>query len=201
MKSFMIPYFTLPKYFERLSIDDQCRYMQLREDISKSFLQSKNAKICDNFQNVFDLIRGYVNREPSSENDRALVCGIMWVDDKIIINTRQLQLVIGKCKSSINNGIQTIGYVSMPTSADIAVVIGRRFPFLKNSFAELRQWTVRRLSVSHQLPPPPPPPLPAVEHHFDANVFEFLGNDSLQVFDFQPLPNFCVSAFDPFQLD
>ncbi|KAH0793345.1 potassium/sodium hyperpolarization-activated cyclic nucleotide-gated channel 1 [Histomonas meleagridis] len=67
------------------------------------------------------------------------------MEDHIVINTRQLQHIIGKCKSSINNGIQAIGYVLVQTTAEIASELGKLFPFLKSNFSEMRQWTVRKL--------------------------------------------------------
>ena len=137
---------SFPKFFGQLSQIDQVEYINLQKNILKSFLISKNPKICDNFQNVFDLMKEYIQKDPETQNIKSLVCGIFWMDDYIVINTRQLQYIIGKCKSSINNGIQAIGYVLVPTTAEIATELGKLFPFLKNNFSEMRQWTVRKLS-------------------------------------------------------
>ncbi|KAH0793632.1 potassium/sodium hyperpolarization-activated cyclic nucleotide-gated channel 1 [Histomonas meleagridis] len=93
------------------------------------------------------------------------------MNDYIVINTRQLQYIIGKCKSSINNGIQAIGYVLVPTTAEIAIELGKIFPFLKNNFSEMRQWTVRKLRTQEEVP---------------VKVKQAPITEKLDIFDFNP---------------
>jgi hypothetical protein len=71
------------------------------------------------------------------------VCGICWIPDGIAINTRQLRLLVGKCKSSINAMFQNIGYATIPTTRDYGTTLVELLPVLKDNFSELRKWTVR----------------------------------------------------------
>jgi hypothetical protein len=66
-----------------------------------------------------------------------------WIHDGIAINTRQLRLLVGKCKSTINAMFQSIGYATIPSARDYANTLVEIFPVLKDNFAELRRWTVR----------------------------------------------------------
>ena len=168
---------------------------------------SKNSKICDNFQNVFDSIKRYVKSNQEAENIRSLVCGILWVDDYIVINTRQLQHVIGKCKSSINNGIQAIGYVSIQTSADIAVILGKKFPFLKNNFSEMRQWTVRRLQKKEHIDTAEPSKPVVSNQEYNDNVinedqlFGLIPDEKVPFFELSSYTDLCIGGFDGFGFD
>jgi len=74
---------------------------------------------------------------------RALVCGICWVNQGVAISTRQLGLLLSKCKSSINAMFHSIGFVAVPTTADYAGALATFFPLIKDRFPELRRWTIR----------------------------------------------------------
>jgi hypothetical protein len=94
------------------------------------------------------MLRIYIGDSPT----RALVCGIIWLDNGFAINTHQLSLVSNRSKSSINASMQALGYGTVPSGADVAPQIEQAFPCLRGQSADLRQWTIRR--KMDEMPPP-----------------------------------------------
>lgn len=142
----------LPMYWDRINEEDKEAYLQLRKFLSSPGFKNRRNKSIATFKQIIDTIRQYIEKGDGRDNDRALVCGIIWIPDGIAINTHQLHLLIDKCKSSINGSFQAMNYGTNPTASDSAGQIITKFPFLKDNFPELRQWTVRTLmSPSQQL--------------------------------------------------
>ena len=140
-----------PQYWNLLSHDDKSAYAQLRSALSSPACKNRRNKSIATFSEIVDAIHKYVEKGDGNDNKRSLVCGITWIDDGIAINTHQLRLLINKCKSSINGSFQAMGYGTIPTASDSASQIIQKFPFLKNNFSELRQWTVRKLITNSDL--------------------------------------------------
>lgn len=190
-----------PSYFTLLPAEDQVSYERLKGEISTSFAQQKNTRISDNFGVVIQMLKEYIYRTDREDEraTRSLVCGIVWEGDTIAINTRQLRFIIGKCKSSINNGFQAIGYNSIQTTPEIASLLTKLYPFLRNNFSEMRQWTVRQLkhSTNKFIKPeakayiPLVPEISAFEHHFEEEELSSPGCTFEDVF---------VSGFAPIEL-
>ena len=122
---------TEPQYYDLLSSSDKENLKALKKDINSIVIKSGRAKFCSIFEKIVDKIHEFVVRGDSSDNIRSLVCGIIWMDDIIAINTRQLILTINKCKSSINSGFQAIGYTTDKMDPKTAVTIVKMYPFKK----------------------------------------------------------------------
>ena len=137
----------VPAFFDRLTTEDKQKYECLRCNIQEAFNTApRSARLCEYFDVVVNHLRSYVVcGDRPSELRRALVCGIMWIDNVVALNTRQLAITVGKCKSSINNGFTTLGYVTIPPDAHTVTEIAKAFPFMRSNFAQMRQWTVRLL--------------------------------------------------------
>ena len=137
-----------PQYIELLTKDDQEQFHLLQRDINSIVLKNGRSKFCSIFSEIVKKIKSFVVRNDSGDNARSLVCGIVWMDEIIAINTRQLIHTINKCKSSINSGFQAIGYTTVQMDPETAVNFVHRFPFMKENFCETRQWTLRKLCSS-----------------------------------------------------
>jgi hypothetical protein len=87
------------------------------------------------FASALDVIHQCAIRDNSDDKVRCAVCGVFWLPDDIAINVRQLRLLTGRSKSSINGFLQKIDYRMNLSSALSA--------FLKDHPAELRKWTAR----------------------------------------------------------
>ena len=141
-----------PKYWNLLNESDKEGYWQLRSALASPICKNRRNKSIQTFNDVINTIKAYVVRKDEGDLGRSLVCGIIWLEDGIAINTHQLRMIISKCKSSINGSFQALGYGTIPTGADSAGELIRKFPFMRNNFAELRQWTVRQ-KISKSQPP------------------------------------------------
>ncbi|OHT11771.1 hypothetical protein TRFO_18655 [Tritrichomonas foetus] len=135
---------SLPKYFERLSDEDKINYAKLKMAFAAPSCKNRRNKSTETFSEIITSLKAFVIRGDGADADRALVCGICWLDDAVAINTRQLRLLISKCKSSINGSFQLLGYGTVPSGSDSTTALIRYFPFMKDNFAELRQWTIRQ---------------------------------------------------------
>ena len=134
-----------PMYWEKLSDPDKRSYIFLRQTLASPNCKNRRNRSAQTFSEILQGIKTYVVRGEPSDHDRSLVCGVCWLNDKIAINTRQLRLILSKCKSSINGSFQQLGYGTIPTGADSSAELINYFPELENNFPQLRQWTVRQL--------------------------------------------------------
>lgn len=143
METFELPD-PLPKFWEHLNEKDQREYAFLRKALSAPTCKNRRNRSNQTFTEIIEAIKGYVVQENENDAKRSLVCGICWLQNSIAINTRQLRLLISKCKSSINGSFQNLGYGTLPAGADSATSLIKVFPHLKCNFPELRQWTIRQ---------------------------------------------------------
>jgi hypothetical protein len=138
----------LPSYWTLLDDTDKIAYATMREALSSSACKHRRHHAAQINQDILSTIRNFVMRNDTDDWKRALVCGICWLNGDIAINTRQLRLLLSKCKSSINSMFQTLGYVSVPTTSDFGTALAAAFPVIKDNFGELRQWTIRSVKPS-----------------------------------------------------
>jgi hypothetical protein len=134
---------TVPDFWHLLSEQDQVDYINLRETLNASACQRNRGHRIEAFDAVLDAIRHYVERGDDNDWRRALVCGFCWTDAVVAINTRQLRLLISKCKSSINGSLQRLGYFTNPAHSESWRLLFQKIPFLMDHYNELRQWSLR----------------------------------------------------------
>lgn len=133
----------LPNHWDLLNHEDQEQYTSLQKTLSSPACKNRRNRSKQTFSNILSTIKNFVIRNDEDDISRSLVCGIGWIPNGIAINTRQLRLLIAKCKSSINGSFHALGFSAVPTSAETASVLSKLFPCLNNNFSELRQWSVR----------------------------------------------------------
>lgn len=133
-----------PSFFELLDEKDQKKYLELQDAFSHSEMRYKRNKRLESLLDSLQEIKQFCIRNDSNDWKRCLVCGVCWMGQDIAINTRQLKLLIDKCKSSINGALSKMGYGTAPIKSSITAELLNYIPFLKGNFLEQRQWTVRR---------------------------------------------------------
>jgi hypothetical protein len=143
----------LPAYWDLIGDSDRAAYVTLRQTLSSSACKHCRHHSNEVNRDILNTIHAFVIRNDADDWKRALVCGICWLRGSIAINTRQLRLLVSKCKSSINAMFQNIGYVTVPTTTDYGAAIAQFFPAIKDNFAELRKWTIRAAKTSLVLGP------------------------------------------------
>lgn len=132
-----------PMHFHILSESDKENYFKLYRYISNSVKKYKRYKKVESIKEALYLIRLYCIRNDINDWKRCLVCGIYWIGEDIVINTRQLSHLICKCKSSINGAFLEMGYTSYPSNNKILSFI----PFLNDNCTEQKKWSIRRRNV------------------------------------------------------
>lgn len=138
-------FFEAPIYWDKLSDAERKEYNEMKKAISSPACKTRRSKSVETFADVLETIKAYVMRGDEGDMIRGIVCGMYWSKDgDLAINTRQLRTLLNKCKSSINGSLQSLGYVSPHSTADTPSTIIGIFPFWKDNFRELRQWTIRR---------------------------------------------------------
>ena len=133
----------LPQYWDLLTEADKNGYHTLKMAFNAGSIKRNRGHRIETFDGILDAIRRYA--EQGNENDwkRSLVCGVCWMDQTIAINTRQLRLLISKCKSSINGSLQKLGFSTNTSHSESWKILFSRIPLLKDNFTEIRQWTIR----------------------------------------------------------
>ena len=145
-----------PKFFELLNIENQKEYLKLRVTLSSHFCRNRRGKRIETFSETLLTIQNFCIRHNEDDWKRCLVCGICWIPNGIAINTRQLGLLIDKCKSSINGSFQKMGYSTLQSREESAAYLVEAIPNLLNNYAELREWTVRTFTAATPQPGLPP---------------------------------------------
>jgi hypothetical protein len=147
----------LPLYWSLLSDPDKMAYGSMRQALSSSACKHRRHHSTEINQDILNTLRGFVMRGDADDWKRALVCGVCWLNGAIAINTRQLRLLLSKCKSSVNAMFQNIGYATVPTTSDYGGALAAFFPVIKDNFTELRKWTIRSakpVAILGNLPAP-----------------------------------------------
>jgi hypothetical protein len=151
---------SLPKYWDLLSSEDQTRYTYLQRELSAPSRKNRRNRSLATFAELIAAVQQFVVRNDEDDWKRALVCGVCWLDRTIGVNTRQLRILISKCKSSINGSFQSLGFGFVSTGSDCMAAIVGYFPVLKSNFTELRQWTLRYSGPPVRFVSPAPDALP-----------------------------------------
>lgn len=139
-----------PQYWNLLSESDKAGYNNLRRSFNAGSIRRNRGHRIETFDGILEAIRKYAERKAQDDWKRFLVCGVCWMDQAIAINTRQLRLLISKCKSSINGSLLKLGYSTNTSHSESWKILFSRIPLLKDNFTEIRQWTIRYKDVNAQ---------------------------------------------------
>jgi hypothetical protein len=144
-----------PQYWDLLPDEDKAAYNRLKHEFSVGSLRrGPRSHSADTFDGMLEAIREFAERDDGNDWRRFLVCGVCWMDHAIAINTRQLRLLVSKCKSSINGSLQKMGYATNLSHGESWKALFPHIPILKDHFSELRQWTIRYANGVFRSPPP-----------------------------------------------
>lgn len=185
----------IPLFMNLLSEEDKAAYMELQGVLAAPDHRYNRNKRIVTFQDMLAQIKSFCIKGDSNDWKRFLVCGICWLGDDIAINTRQLRILLGKSKSTINGAFSKMGYETLPFKNNDNA-LHEIIPFLKGNFSESRQWTVRR-SINGSMSDtekPEVPQSPAVEPK------SVVSQSPLPSLDFQ-YPETDTSAFEEFTID
>lgn len=137
-----------PSFFDILSDSDKEKYIKLHEKVGSPENRYNRNKRLQTFNEILDEIKRFCIQDDGEDWRRYLVCGICWINNDIVINTRQLRILIEKSKSTINGSFAKMGYCTVPMKEHDTKYIIQFIPYLKSHPQELRQWTTRKNSIS-----------------------------------------------------
>lgn len=191
----------VPAFMEMLSDKDKAAYMEIQADLAAPSHRYNRHKRIATFTEMLDTIKSFCIQGNDDDWKRSLVCGIAWLGNDIAINTRQLRVLLGKSKSSINGALAKMGYETIPSKNQDSTALQEAIPFLKGNFAENRQWTVRRKNSLNNLIVESVPQSPISPSIQDAssepeNIIEY-AKDSLQTINIEApelFPSFAMET-------
>ena len=128
-------------FWNSLSNDDKTAYLNLKESFHGGNGTIQKSRHQASFKKDLYTIHSYIERRTENIDIRSIVCGIHFSGKFVCVNTRQLKYLLGRCKSSINNGLQQLGYISAKNR--VKQVIVSVLPSLLHEGTVLRQWTLR----------------------------------------------------------
>lgn len=148
-----------PQFWNLLCSGDKEAYLALRASLSKPSYRNQRNHSGDRFLQVLDEVGVFVHSREADKITRALVAGFYRLNNAIAINVKQFVCLYPKCKSSVNQSLQTLNFGAVPSKSDIAMEFFNLFPDMRNDFSFARQWTIRTFPENTpkiQTPPPPP---------------------------------------------
>ena len=196
-------------FWEQLSEEDKEEYIKMR----KEFINNSSNRHGISLSNDLNRIQSFNERNKENQEIRSIVSGVYFSPNNqyICVNTGQLKSLLGRCKSSINNSFQYMGYSTAKNK--IKQTVSSALPPLANDASLLRQWTMRCKSVdssfNSQRPSPAKKLLSGPQHSFSGmsaspsrpgTAVDFVGGDSFVKPLFKkrrdlPLPLFKSDSF------
>ena len=126
-----------------LSNEDKKTFKDLHLHFIKQQKENMKERKNNSFFTDIQCLIQYIEYTPLQKDDRAICVGLACSGPFICVNTQQVKIILGRCKSSINNNFQQIGYESVKTKAKAHEAALTIIPALVNEQNTLRKWTVR----------------------------------------------------------
>jgi hypothetical protein len=118
--------------FPPVPAEDRLEFAHLQESFKSRPTRARHTGF---FHDELIRILEFIHRRPQQCGQRGIATGLLQAGPYLCVNTQQLRRLTGRCKSSINIGLQQLGFATVKTKAPLAK--------LDDQSAE-RQWTVRQ---------------------------------------------------------
>ena len=139
----------VPDHFEILSEVDQFKYKALQRELVQLCIQrsKKNRKVQDLEEFVQRIHDFCIQGDEINDKKRCFICGIYWIDsgicNTIALNIDYLQILVRKCRSSLNTTFRTMGYKVTEARCDANTFFKQIIPDIQLSRHEERLWSFR----------------------------------------------------------
>jgi hypothetical protein len=117
-----------PRCFDLLSDSDRRQYLSLRGRFAEDARKARRDERIDTFKERISSVRDFVGRNDADAWKRSLVCGLFFLQNSLAVNTQQLRVLFGKCKSLTNGSLQQVGHSAEPTAAEECEELISRLP-------------------------------------------------------------------------
>jgi hypothetical protein len=149
-----------PDYWDALSTEDKLDFFKLWSSFAHENKAQSRADSPEGGQHALlsDLVAvlRFVNRSSDNVQLRSLTAGIAWNGSVMCVNTRTLKALLCRCKSSVNNIFQRLGYITVKNAQQIRQGLLATLPLLSERPERIRQWTVREAAGTNFAFPMPP---------------------------------------------
>lgn len=142
--------------------DEKVQYLHMREAFQSEQEHSAHDRHQSHFGEQIQRINRWVDTRIVQRQMRGLIAGLISCGAYICVNTRQLQKLLGRCKSSINNGFQQLGYCSVKSKSQARQCLLTTLPCLVKDQGLSRQWTVRYCARSERKKTTSEVPMPII---------------------------------------
>ena len=133
-----------PKYFDLLDEMDKEEYRRLRFELNKKTERRRRGRRLEVLGECLELVRVWAQRGCDSDWKRCLVSGLCFMTSGVAINLHQIQLLINKCKSSLNGALKLMGFTTTYARGDLSCELINTFPILEGNQKGLREWSIRK---------------------------------------------------------
>jgi uncharacterized protein YhhL (DUF1145 family) len=123
----------------RLSESDRTRYLELESSFQHTH-RTRRARRGLTFAKELRAIINFIDSEPLGYELRCILTGIACVGRYILIHTLQLQILLGRLKSSINATLQDLRYVAIQSRSQARQCVAMWLPSMAKQREAIRQW-------------------------------------------------------------
>jgi hypothetical protein len=136
--------FSVPSSFwSLLSQDDRSEYIRIRNNFHASEKISSKDRRSVTFRRELTIVIEFLERSTENLEARCIVAGICFADGIICVNTRQLKVLLRRCKSAINGAFQQLGYAAVRTRLKARKCVVGILHSLEEDQTIRKQWTIR----------------------------------------------------------
>jgi len=129
-----------------LPLSDQNFFFQLRHHFHHYKKPTGRDKRIEAFRTEILLCLHFIDKDMINRANRSRLIGMSIIGPFIIINTRILRMFLGRSKSSINGGLQQLGYVAVRNKVKAKQCMIQAIPTLESELSFMKQWSVRASS-------------------------------------------------------
>ncbi|OHS96107.1 hypothetical protein TRFO_37748 [Tritrichomonas foetus] len=133
-----------PEYFDLLDQDDQLQFNQFRALIASDKFRYKKCNSGKTIELILSMIKIFCMKDEKTDWKRCLVCGVMFFEGKVALNSKQLANVLLKCRTTLNSVLLKAGYTPLPKNEKNYRQLEERIPYLQNHKTRRREWTIRK---------------------------------------------------------
>ena len=133
-------------FLRMLNLEDQNEFDRIKGALSGKNFHYQYNKGLDSFIEGFQKIKTFCTKGDADDWKRCLVCGVCFMQDSIAVNTKRLEQVFSKSKSTINQSLKKLGYDGCSKMKQNYTTLFRYIPHLKLDYTEQRQWSIRKYS-------------------------------------------------------
>lgn len=122
--------------------DDVHAYTNLQNHFQMVISTHKHSGVSQ-FRKQLEAVHSYILRNHENQAIRAMLCGIFFGREYILVNTARFKDLLYRSKSGMNNCFQKLHYDVMRPSNDIITLFQKLLPRVSQDVCNVNQWCVR----------------------------------------------------------